>query len=252
MLLRVSLTYIAYLDEFGHIGPYISRLDPRHNDSPVFGLAGLVLPVEEVRSFGTWFYKRKSELLAYEIARSGKPAAIWEKKGAALYTVTNVARYQELRNFTNRLFNKIAAINGFVFYVGQGKPHSVAEHDPNALYGYILREAIKRIDQHCEEDCNPSERFLLTLDEHDQRDALITQAALAMYGAERRRCLIEPPFQVESHRYQTMQAADWIAGLVGRLGAYWKAPDEYSENAIFQSYFAARLNQCALRSGIRD
>ena len=73
-----------------------------------------------------------------------------------------------------------------------------------------------------------------------------------MYGKDRRRCLVEPPFQLESHRYQTMQAADWIAGLTGRLGAYWKARDEYSENEIFEKYFAARLNQCAVRSGIRD
>ena len=29
------MTYIAYLDEFGHIGPYVARNDRRHNDSPV-------------------------------------------------------------------------------------------------------------------------------------------------------------------------------------------------------------------------
>lgn len=250
--LGTFLTYIAYLDEFGHIGPYVSRRDPKHNDSPVFGLAGLVLPIEEVRGFGTWFYQRKCELLAFEIARSGKPAPIWEKKGSALYTIKNVQSYQELRLFTGRMFNKIKTLGGFAFYVGQGKPHSADNHDPNALYQHILREAIKRIDQHCEEDCVPRKRFLLTLDEHDQRDALITQAAVAMYGAEQRRCLVEPPFQVESHRYQTMQAADWIAGLVGRLGAYWKAPDEFPENEIFAKYFATRLHRCAVRSGIRD
>ena len=37
------MTYFAYLDEFGHIGPYLGRQHPRHNDSPVFGFAGLVL-----------------------------------------------------------------------------------------------------------------------------------------------------------------------------------------------------------------
>ena len=42
------MTYIAYLDEFGHIGPYIARDDPRHNDSPVFGLAGFIMPLEVV------------------------------------------------------------------------------------------------------------------------------------------------------------------------------------------------------------
>ena len=27
------MTYIAYLDEFGHVGP-LARQDPRHNDRP--------------------------------------------------------------------------------------------------------------------------------------------------------------------------------------------------------------------------
>ena len=31
--------------------------------------------------------------------------------------------------------------------------------------------------------------------------------------------LIEPPFQVESHLYQTIQAADWLATWIGRLMA---------------------------------
>ena len=47
------MTFFACLDEFGHVGPYVSRTDPHHNDSPVFGLAGFVLPVGEVRGFGT-------------------------------------------------------------------------------------------------------------------------------------------------------------------------------------------------------
>ena len=43
----LRVTYFAYLDEFGHIGPYLGRHHPRHNDSPVFGFAGLVLPVND-------------------------------------------------------------------------------------------------------------------------------------------------------------------------------------------------------------
>ena len=252
VLLRLNLTYIAYLDEFGHIGPYVSRADPQHNDSPVFGLAGLVLPIDQVRNFGTWFYQRKCQLLKFEIERSKTHPSVWEKKGAALYTVRNVEKYRELRLFTNRLFNKIGAVGGFAFYVGQGKHDPPDDHDANALYRHVLREAIKRIDQHCAADCRPCEQFLLALDEHDQRSALVTQAAIAMYGADQRRCLVEPPVQLESHRYQTMQAADWIAGLTGRLGSFWKAPDEYSENEIFATYFAARLHRSAVRSGIRD
>lgn len=250
--MEMCLTYIVYLDEFGHIGPYISRTDPLHNDSPVFGLAGFALPIDQVRGFGTWFFQRKQELLAFEIDRAGKHPAVWEKKGASLYTVANVTKYAELRRFTFRLFNKIHTLGGFLFHVGGTKPHAPEEHNPNQLYRIVLREAIKRLNQHCEEDCDPNENFILALDEHDQRDALITESAIAMYNpTEPRRCLIEPPFQVESHRYQTMQAADWIAGLVGRFGAVWKAPAEYPENEIFRTYFEDRFNQKSVRSGIR-
>ena len=86
------MTSFAYLDEFGHVGPYAARNDPKFRESPEFSLAGFVLPAEEMRRFGTWFYQRKYELLAFEIERSGKHPALWEKKGASLYTVTNVSR----------------------------------------------------------------------------------------------------------------------------------------------------------------
>lgn len=247
------MTYLVYLDEFGHIGPFVSRSHAKYNESPVFGLAGFALPQSAVRGFGTWFFQRKCELLKFEIDRSGKHPAVWEKKGSSLYTVTNVAKYPELRKLTFRIFNKINELGGFVFYVGVAKTANVIDHAPNDLYRFVLREAIKRVDQHCRLQDGVQTSFHLILDEHDQRDALITEAAMAMYGPnEPRRSLIEPPFQVESHRYQTMQAADWIAGLVGRLGAIWKAPHAYSENVIFRTYFEERLNAVALRSGIRD
>ena len=247
-----SLTYIAYLDEFGHIGPYISRSHTTHNDSPVFGLAGFVLPSDEVRGFGTWFFQRKCELLDFEIKQSGKIPARWEKKGASLYTATNVNRYPELRTFTNRLFNKIRKLGGFVFYVGVKKSDDPEHHKPNQLYERILVEAIKRIDGFCAVDCKPPDNFLLALDEHVLSSALLTKAAQSMYGIRSYRRLIEQPFHLESHRYQTIQAADWIAGLVGRIGAIWAEPEAYPENEVFRRYFEHRLNQVSRRSGIRN
>lgn len=246
------MTYFAYLDEFGHIGPYISKEDPKYHQSPVFGLAGLVLSSKRVREFGTWFFQRKCQLLQWEINRDSKHPAQWEKKGSSLYTVRNVRKYPELRRFTNRLFNRINEIGGFVFYVGMHKTKPLGDHRPDKLYEAVLAEAIKRIDQFCERDCNPPEDFILILDQHEQRPELITRVSQAMYGGdEPRRHLIEPLFQVESHRYQTMQAADWIAGLVGRLGAYWADPTAYSENQVFLQYFKERLERVARRSSVR-
>ena len=153
---------------------------------------------------------------------------------------------------TNRLFNKTEKLGGFVFYVGVKKTAALGAHRPNRLYAKVFLEAIKRIDEFCEKDCNPTENFVLILDEHAQRSALITEAARSMYRTnERRRHLIEPPFHLESHRYQTLQAADWSAGLVGRLGALWAAPAAYPENAAFRQYFEHRVNHVSRRSGIR-
>lgn len=90
------------------------------------------------------------------------------------------------------------------------------------------------------------------MDQHDLRDQLITKAAQAMYAAEQPvHSLLEPPFQMESHRYQTCQAADWIGGLVGRLSAYWVAPEEYPENKILYDRFHERLKIASYRSGVR-
>ena len=245
------MTYIAYLDEFGHVGPYISRGDPKHNDSPVFGFAGLVLPSHEVRGFGTWFYQRKRELLANEIEQSDKHPALWEKKGSKFFTVGGITRYPERRRVTHRLFNKIERLDGFVFYVGIRKTFSPDRHKSNQLYEQVLLEAVKRIDGFCADDRKPPETFLLALDEHAQRPAILTKVSQSMYGDDQRRQLIEPPFHLESHRYQTIQAADWIAALIGRLGAFWTEPDAYSENDVFSTYFEQHLKRARRRSGIR-
>ena len=144
-----------------------------------------------------------------------------------------VTTYPELRKFTNRPFNKITKLDGFVFYVGIKKTAPVGTHNPNLLYRRILSEAIKRLDEFCARDSSPSSNFVLALDEHDQRAALITEASRNMFeGSQPRRHLIELPLQLESHRYQTLQTADWIAGLVGRMGAFWVDPDGFPEKGL--------------------
>lgn len=245
------MLYIVYLDEFGHIGPYISKDHPRHNDSPVFGLSGLILPATEVRSFGTWFFNRKNALLQWEIDESGTHPAHWEKKGSSLYTVKNINKYPELKQFTSRFFNKITRCGGHVFYVGLEKQRTDVGYDSNNIYYRVLRETIKRLHDFCMEDCKDAQ-FMMIMDEHALRAELLTRASQSMYQPDDpKTSLIEPPFQVESHRYQTLQAADWISGLVGRLGAYWYAPTEYPDNDVFEKYFKTRITQAATRSSIR-
>ena len=242
------MPYIAYLDEFGHIGPFISATHSHYKESPVFGLAGMVLPQEAVREFGSWFFKQKCRLLDFEIKRSQKHPATWEKKGASLYTATNVNKYRKLRDTTNRILSKIEDLDGFILYVGIEKTASPGDHNPTGLYLSILRESIKRLDEF---GIEKDQEILVIMDEHPSRSEILTTAAQEMYGQNQRRKLIEPPFQVESHRYQTLQCADWICGIVGRLAQFELRPEEYPQMACFKQYFGERLKRASRRNGIR-
>ena len=93
---------------------------PQAQRQPSVRTAGFIMPVEEVRGFGTWFFQRKCDLVDFEIQRSGEHAGVWEKKGSSLYTVTNVTRYMELRRTTFRMLNKIdrLGVGGRIFYYG--------------------------------------------------------------------------------------------------------------------------------------
>jgi hypothetical protein len=245
-----SIHYIAYLDEFGHIGPFVSRDHPQHNTSPVFGLGGFVLPSSKVRIFATWFYQLKCNLLRFEIERADVPAYQWEKKGAALYTTANVLKYRELRNATFRLMNRIERDEGMIFYVGLQKTHPPETHNAKNLYRAVLRESIKRIDQFC---VARDAHFQIILDEQNEVDfraQIVAEASIQMFG-EARTSMIEPPIQAESHLFQTLQCADWLCGLIGRIGCYQVAPDAYPDFDWTARYFIYRLNRTAPSSGIR-
>lgn len=250
MFLGVGLLYIAYLDEFGHIGPYLGRDHPKHNTSPVFGLAGVVLPYDKVRPFATFFFQLKCHLLDFEITRDNAHPATWEKKGSALYTAQNVGKYRELRSATNRYLTRIRKDGGFVFYCGTQKTRPPGQHSSKALYKGVLWETIRRLDEVLEVR---NEQFMLVLDEQEDqlRHDIVTSSGRTMFGTDSRGQLIEPPIQAESHLFQTLQCADWICGLIGRYACYLARPDEYPEHDWTQKYFAQRIKDAAVCSSLR-
>jgi len=124
--------FVAYLDEFGHVGQYVSRTHSHFKTSPVFGLGGILLPAEEVREFAIFFYQLKCQLLAWDITHENPrnlPAYQWEKKGSKLFTTRNVTQYRSLRQATFRLLNHIRKIGGYVIYAGEHKSGPAKQHD---------------------------------------------------------------------------------------------------------------------------
>ena len=255
--------YFVYLDEFGHIGPFIARNDLRHNTSPVFGFAGIVLPVGEVRNFSTFFYKLKCNLLQWEIENDpqNRPAYQWEKKGSALYSIKNIEKYAELRKATFRIINKIKSIGGFVFYSGIEKDLPNEKHTPESLYLSVLRDSIRRIDRFCN---NNKATFSMLLDAIDSdepgakrkfRLAGISAASSEMFGCHHGgKCnsLIEAPYQLESHLYQNIQCTDWFCGLLNRYITYKLMPEQYEDYKIVDTYFGIRLQSVLKAHSLRS
>lgn len=250
--------YIAYLDEFGHIGPYVSRTHAVHKTSPVFGLGGLLLPASEVREFAIHFYKLKCRLLAYDLEHSnpGKvPAYRWEKKGSQLYSVRNVERYAELRSMTFRLLKYIKKVGGHVFYTGEHKVTDPVAHDSAETFRRQLLQSVRKIDRYCVQE---GATFILVLDEQkagdDWRERNVEACTLAMFNdaSEKCRAMIEPPLQGESYLFQTLQCADWICGLIGRLTALSVAPDEFKDWQVFERYFASCIADATLSCSSLD
>ncbi|WP_454760743.1 DUF3800 domain-containing protein [Caulobacter segnis] len=236
---------IAFLDEFGHIGPFVSRSHAQFNHSPVFGLAGFVLPHEEVRSFSTWFFQFKNQMLAGELKASQQHPATWEKKGSELFNTRNVRKYASIREGAGRLVNHIHASGGKVFYYGRQKYQTPEDSKPSGLYTTCMGHSIRHLDRYSE---YRNRCFMMILDQHSDRLKLLETAAKTMFGTDPARKLVEPPFQVESHLYQTVQAADWIAALVGRVMAYRALPSEYGDWEWAERLYGARIDAASTHS----
>lgn len=231
---------IVYLDEFGHIGPFISRDDAKYKTHPVFGFGGFCLPAEKVRSFGSFFQSLKSDLLAWEISRSGVHPGRWEKKGSSLMTTANIERYPEVTKAIKRILARLDKDGGQVFFYGQVKPlGATTDESSRNRYDHVMIQTIKRLGW---ADGRHGSTMII-LDEVDDNSRLEAMAAASgfMFGSRDGRHLIEPPMQVESHLYPTVQCADWICGLLGRVTAYLSDPVQYADYGWAHRIFGERL-----------
>jgi hypothetical protein len=239
--------YFVYLDEFGHIGPFMSRGGPKYNESPVFGLAGIILPENAIRPFATRFLQLKAHLFSGEIKASKKLASHWEKKGVEIFTPKLVARYPHFRSTGFRLLNYVRDCGGKVFYYGREKIVGSVDVNSIGLYTTVLSHTIRQLENYASaQNCN----YLMVVDEHSARKQLLVTASKTMFGQKPARHLVSPPFEVESYINQNIQAADWIAAIVGRLAAYETMPVEYADHEPFKNYFWQRLHQVATHSTV--
>lgn len=239
--------HFVFLDEFGHIGPFVSRNHAAYRTSPVFGLAGYLIPDHQVRSFNTWFFKLKERLFKTEAEAAGKVLGAWEKKGSEYFTKGTI--YKRKRPAFS-LISQIRRHEGRIFYYGIEKFRTPARSSPDGLYSHILSKAILRLGSYFN---LVGDDFIVILDEHQSRTSLLESALKTMYGIDRDQLsrLVQPPFQVESHLYDTIQAADWLATIIGTIWTYRTRPREFSDRQWAEKFFADKISQTSVHSTLR-
>lgn len=188
---------LAYLDEFGHVGPYVSPKHPKYKTHPAFGYAGFVVPSSNVRAFGGFFEHIKESLLKFEIDRDGEHPRRWEKKGASLLTTKNVLRYPDLTNSIHRLLTRLIELDGRVIYYGQLKPAGSEKEtgeSSSERNAHHLRQILIRLGSYANQE---ESDVLVVLDSTDDKPRL---AAVEQWPASSMQRLHHLRFE-ESSRY---------------------------------------------------
>lgn len=216
---------LAYIDEIGETGAFVSKDDARYNTSPAFGYAGILLPADRARSFGASFVQGKKTLFSAELAKAEHPGR-WERKGASIFRPDTHEKYPEQIRLFNGLVWTLRKLGGSLFYYANEKPIGTPRQtqlDTGQRETHAMRETLNRLARHADEQ---GKNVMVMIDQITEK----TRAARlpVMYEhilgrasdfPEMRR-IIEPPMHVDSVLSANIQFADWVAACVTRAIEY--------------------------------
>lgn len=216
---------LAYLDEVGESGAYISKSHSRFNTSAGFGYAGFVIPDVNVREFGAIFTNEKRTLFSTEFAAADNPG-VWEIKGASVFR-SKTPHYapQNIRVFKN-LCRHLARLGGRLFYYVDEKPKGTPKQvglDQDLVERRAMEEALNRICRTADaRDMNVM--FMIDAISEDQRSKRLPTMYAHILGRavdkpEMRRA-VEPPMHIDSELSAAIQFADWVSAIVNRAVEY--------------------------------
>ncbi len=223
----MTIMLLAYIDEIGEPGAFVSKDHARFNTSPAFGYAGFIVSEDKARLFGSIFTEEKRRVFKTEIAESENPGQ-WERKGASVFhRYTHEKFPQQIRVF-NSLVWKLRSLGGNLFYYADEKPLGTPAQtklNTEVRETAAMQESLNRLARHAESQ-QPGQNLIVMIDQinENQRSARVPN----MYGhilgrasshAEMKR-IIEPPMHVDSVLSANIQFADWVAAFVTRAIEY--------------------------------
>lgn len=216
---------VAYLDEFGHVGPYIHDDHKKYCQHPFFGYAGFVVPAEHARRLGSTFHKAKKDLFLTEIQKSDRPNQ-WERKGSDFFSTGSIQTHPQQVRVFNRLLDSLRDHKGHVFYYGEQKPIGTlkqTKQEPGERTRIALEQTINRLCTHAEK---MEQELLIIMDQitDKSRKEIVAQMYSHVYWRSKphvehpeMRRIIDAPLHVESNMNSAIQFADWICALIARL-----------------------------------
>lgn len=213
---------LAYIDEIGETGAFVSKSDQRYKTSPAFGYAGFLVPEHRARQFAQRFDREKRTMFAPEVA-TAEHAGRWEKKGSEIFHSYTAKNYpDQIRVFNGLTRLLIERFGGVLFYYADEKPIGTPKQtklDKDARETAAMRETLNRL---CTFADAKQQQLLVMIDQINEKDR--AKRLPNMYGhilgragdhAEMKR-IVEPPMHVDSALSANIQFADWVAAAVTR------------------------------------
>lgn len=212
---------LAYLDEVGEPGAYISKDHPRFNTSPAFGYAGFVIPEGQARAFGSLFTQEKRTLFASELAGVKNPGR-WERKGSDIFTPDVWRLYPGQVRVFRGLVRKLTDLGGQIFYYADEKERGTEKQVRMDRQDREIRALEETMNRLCRHAAQRDENLLIMMDQVNEKQRAAQVAKLYAHIFSRAREFpemaraVEPPMHIDSTLSSNIQFADWVATAVSR------------------------------------
>lgn len=216
---------VAYIDEFGHEGPFIDAGHRKYNQHPAFGYAGMILPAENARTFGAYFKRQRNALFKTLLEASATPNQ-FEKKGNEYFSTGSIESYPSHTRVFRALVNELTRQGGRLFYYGFEKPRgpvSFTNRTSRDTVEHSLRETLNRIGRYAEHENSHVAIIADAITDKTRREIAANMYAHIYSRSgefpEMKR-IIEVPLHIESKLNSNVQFADWVCALTARASHY--------------------------------
>lgn len=248
-----SHMWVLYLDEIGDCGLH-NPTDP--GSSPIFGLGGIAIPVNQLRALAAAYHGLKRTLYRPELEALAKeateltgdppkgqeqrwrqrikaagfndlPRGQWarveryEVKGKTLASPTVLASPSAERRairFGQRVLGSLPPLGGHVFARTRLKRPPLAGHDSHAFYGRVAQELLGVFHRFLE---SRQSSGIVVVDERERsQNCMLLQSMQSRIFSAPLNSILETPFLVDSRWFVGVQIADNVAAIIHAMHRY--------------------------------